>query len=408
MLIQFTIENYKSFRDKQSLSFVSSQGDEYPEHVVELDNGLRINKVAAIIGGNGTGKSQLLTAITSFANAIRQDKLNELHQPYIFSQESREKPTSYEVIIINEEKTLFLRYGISVLNSKLTSEYLYSRPVRKGAKESCVFKRELNNVEFVKQEYKKQEGLINPILKDSGAIITFSKSLEVFELIAISLWAIRQLPYIPNDYSNQAINFIEERLQDELENGSESRFNQFLNEYNKYIKLCPIYIDSVSFQPQGDEGKCRFVYRINNHHDSSKFVSVGLDRRSSFFSRGTLNILGFMAVLLWSHSNKFTLYIDEIDSSIHHLLANSILKKVIHDVCQLDNVQFVFSTHNLSLLDDCIRRDELNIIYKNEDKSSEIINASKFSVRKDAKISAKYFRGEFGSLPTFLDDNLKG
>ncbi|WP_272538163.1 AAA family ATPase [Providencia sp. PROV193] len=118
MLIQFTIENYKSFRDKQSLSFVSSQGDEYPEHVVELDNGLRINKVAAIIGGNGTGKSQLLTAITSFANAIRQDKLNELHQPYIFSQESREKPTSYEVIIINEEKTLFLRYGISVLNSK--------------------------------------------------------------------------------------------------------------------------------------------------------------------------------------------------------------------------------------------------------------------------------------------------
>lgn len=408
MLIQFTIENYKSFRDKQSLSFVSSQGDEYPEHVVELDNGLRINKVAAIIGGNGTGKSQLLTAITSFANAIRQDKLNELHQPYIFSQESREKPTSYEVIIINEEKTLFLRYGISVLNSKVTSEYLYSRPVRKGAKESCVFKRELNNVEFVKQEYKKQEGLINPILKDSGAIITFSKSLEVFELIAISLWAIRQLPYIPNDYSNQAINFIEERLQDELENGSESRFNQFLNEYNKYIKLCPIYIDSVSFQPQGDEGKYRFVYRINNHHDSSKFFSVGLDRRSSFFSRGTLNILGFMAVLLWSHSNKFTLYIDEIDSSIHHLLANSILKKVIHDVCQLDNVQFVFSTHNLSLLDDCIRRDELNIIYKNEDKSSEIINASKFSVRKDAKISAKYFRGEFGSLPTFLDDNLKG
>ena len=114
-----------------------------------------------------------------------------------------------------------------------------------------------------------------------------------------------------------------------------------------------------------------------------------------------------MAVLLWSHSNKLTLYIDEIDSSIHYLLANSMLKKIIHDVCQLDNVQFIFSTHNLPLLDDCIRRDELNIIYKNEDKSSEIINASKFSVRKDAKISAKYFRGEFGILPKFLKDNLK-
>ncbi|WP_272525066.1 AAA family ATPase [Providencia sp. PROV196] len=408
MLIQFTIENYKSFRDKQSLSFVSSQGDEYPEHVVELDNGLRINKVAAIIGGNGTGKSQLLAAITEFAIAIRQDRLDELHKPHIFSEESRERPTFYEVIIVNEEKILFLRYGISVFNGKVISEYLYSRPVKKGAKESCIFKRELSNVEFIKQEYKKQESLINPILKDSGAVITFSKSLRLVELNDVIFWAMAQLPYIPEDHTNQAIQFIEEQLHKEYEQGEKNKVEEFLVEYNKYIKLCPIYIDSVSFQPQGDEGKCRFVYRINNHHDSSKFVSVGLDRRSSFFSRGTLNILGFMAVLLWSHSNKFTLYIDEIDSSIHHLLANSILKKVIHDVCQLDNVQFVFSTHNLSLLDDCIRRDELNIIYKNEDKSSEIINASKFSVRKDAKISAKYFRGEFGSLPTFLDDNLKG
>lgn len=408
MLIRFTIGNYKSFRDKQSLSFVSSQGDEHPEHVVELDNGLRINKVAAIIGGNGTGKSQLLAAITEFAIAIRQDKLNELHQPYIFSQESLEKPTSYEVIIINDEKTLFLRYGISVFNETIISEYLYSRPVKKGAKESCIFKRELSNVEFIKQEYKKQESLINPILKDSGAVITFSKSLRLVELNDVIFWAIGQLPYIPEDHTNQAIQFIEELLHKEYEQGEKNKVEEFLVEYNKYIKLCPIYIDSVSFQPQGDEGKNRFIYRMNNFNDSSEFITIGIDTRKSFFSRGTLNVLGCIAILLWSHRNKFTLYIDEIDSSIHYLLANSILKQIIDDTCQLDNVQFVFSTHNLPLLDDCIRRDELNIIYKNEDKSSEIINASKFSVRKDAKISAKYFRGEFGSLPTFLEAHVKG
>ncbi|HBA8303889.1 TPA: hypothetical protein J1073_004642, partial [Escherichia coli] len=47
-------------------------------------------------------------------------------------------------------------------------------------------------------------------------------------------------------------------------------------------------------------------------------------------------------------------------------------------------------------------RDELNIIIKDKEKASNIINASKFSIRKDAKVSAKYFRGEFGVLPSFL------
>ena len=65
-------------------------------------------------------------------------------------------------------------------------------------------------------------------------------------------------------------------------------------------------------------------------------------------------------------------------------------------------MQFVLSTHNIPLLDDCFRRDEVNIVIKGDDKSSRIENIAKFSMRKDAKISAKYFRNEFGSLPKIL------
>lgn len=407
MLIRFTLENYKSFRDRQSLSFVSSQGDEHPEHIVELENGLRINKIAAIIGGNGVGKSQLLSAITDFTMGIRRDKLHELHTPYILSQESREKATSYEVIIINEDKTSFFRYGISVLDKKIISEYLYSRPVKKGARETCVFERVNNEIVAIKSEYKKIETLISPILKDSGAIITFSKSLDIVELNEFCLWVASQLPYVPENHTNTAMDVIEEQLSRYLDNDNDDVVDEYLMYYNEYIKACPLHIDSVDFQPQGDDGKFGFVYKIKSN-DDGVYLSVDLKKRRDFFSQGTINILGFIAMLIWSYRNKCTLYVDEIDSSLHYSLASNIIKKVINDVCQIDNMQFIFSTHNLPLLDDCIRRDELNIIYKNEDKSSEIINASKFSVRKDAKISAKYFRGEFGSLPTFLDDNIKG
>lgn len=407
MLIQFTIENYKSFRDKQSLSFVSSQGDEHPEHVVELDNGLRINKVAAIIGGNGTGKSQLLLAMVNFMAGVGNNTLHELHSPYAFSREMRNSPTKYEVIIINKDRKLFLRYGISVLKEKIISEYLYSRPVRKSSKESCVFDRINNEIISIKPEYKKVETLINPLLNDSGAIITFSKSLNIQELGDVALFSAKQLLYVPEKNSNTVIEVIEKLLQNNISENKKENVEKYLKRYNEYLKSCPIYIDSVDFQPQGDEGKFGFIYKLKCN-DKNEYLIVDLKKRSDFFSKGTINILGFIALLIWCYENECTIYADEIDSSLHYSLASNIIKKVIHDTCLLDNAQFIFSTHNIPLLDDSIRRDELNIIYKNKEKSSDIINASKFSVRKDAKISAKYLRGEFGSLPTFLDGNLKG
>ncbi|EIW3861331.1 ATP-binding protein, partial [Klebsiella pneumoniae] len=128
--------------------------------------------------------------------------------------------------------------------------------------------------------------------------------------------------------------------------------------------------------------------------------------RNEFFSQGTMHILTFLAALIWSMDAGFTLHVDEIDSSIHHSLATSLIKEVLNYFSSRDDMQFILSTHNIPLLDECFRRDELNIITKDDSKSSSIINASEFSMRKDAKISAKYFRGEFGVLPSFLGLNL--
>lgn len=104
MLVAFSLENYKSFRERQVLSFASSIGDEHPEHIVTLANGLRVNRFAALIGGNGVGKTQLINAITEFANSIHSDTLHKLHMPFLLNKECRNKPTSYEAILIDEEQ----------------------------------------------------------------------------------------------------------------------------------------------------------------------------------------------------------------------------------------------------------------------------------------------------------------
>lgn len=406
MIVAFSLQNYKSFRDLQTLSFTSSASDEYPEHIVQLDNGLKVSKFAAIIGANGVGKSQLISALCKFSEGIANNKVNELHAPYILCEQTRNEPTLYEVIITNTEEDIFLRYGASILNGKINEEYLYSRPIQKRAKESLIFNRDENGIAF-SSEYKSQEKLIKPVIKDTGLIISFSSSLKIPEMDTLFSWAHRQVSYSPEQHKRFGTSFSEDRLQDIID-GTELAeelmpVDNFLKLYSDFISNLSIGIHSVKFLPIDSDGKHRFVYYIQKN-DGTLFA-IEPKERMTFFSQGTINLLAFIPTLLWSNSFGWTLYVDEIDSSLHYGLANSLLRTVINKICTLDNVQFIFSTHNVQLLDDCIRRDELNIIIKNESGESMLTNASKFSVRKDAKMSQKYFRGEFGSLPSFLEDS---
>ena len=373
--------------------------------MVTLANGLRVNRFAALIGGNGVGKTQLIQAINEFANAIHNDGLNKLHMPFLLNKECRSKPTSYEAIIIDEDQENFIRYGISIFNEVIVDEYLYIRPIKKGAREQCIFTRDVNGVVFKKAEYKKQESLIGPILRDSGAVITFAKSLEIDALVETRRWALKQLPYYSEKHKNPSLKFVEGQLKRQLlgEGDNEALDEsglRIIQTYNEMVVQSPLHIDKVDFLKFGEDNEYKFVYFIKN--DDGDFTRIGPDRRDEFFSQGTLNVLTFLAILIWASEYDFTLYVDEIDSSIHYSLASALIKKIFDKTCRRNGVQFIMSTHNIPLLDDYFRRDELNIIIKDSSKASIITNAANFSVRKDAKVSAKYLRGEFGTVPSFL------
>lgn len=417
MLIAFSLENYKSFKDRQTLNFTTALGDEHLDHIEELPNGLRVSKIAAVIGGNGAGKSQLIEAILKLSEVVRNDKLDDMHSPHILNKENISLPTSFEIIIADSLRVNFIRYGISVLHKKIVEEYLYSRPIKKGAKESCVFYRNAEKLEF-KNEYKRQEKLITPVIKDTGSIIFFNKALDIEELSEVHRWGVTTLNYSPENHKNFGLSFVEKQLgeainsyanknnsdlaeltEDEI---SEKKYvDYFMEEYNTFIVKSPLNIDGVTLELD-ETGDYHFVYFILDNHGLKN--NIDYHHRNSFFSQGTLNVLAFFATILWANSFSFTLYVDEIDSSIHYSLANSLLKLVITKACLLKNSQFIFTTHNIQLIDECMRRDELNIIYKDETRASKIFNASKFSVRKDAKLSAKYFRGEFGAIPSFMNE----
>jgi AAA15 family ATPase/GTPase len=68
MLLQFTVGNFKSFRDKATISLEATHDDwREDDNIAHLENPhLRLIKAAAIYGQNAGGKSNLIEAMVRF------------------------------------------------------------------------------------------------------------------------------------------------------------------------------------------------------------------------------------------------------------------------------------------------------------------------------------------------------
>ena len=70
MLVQFTVENFLSIRDKVYLSLEPSKDSEHPENLITKGDYKAVNSVA-IYGAYASGKSSLFKAITVALIMIR-------------------------------------------------------------------------------------------------------------------------------------------------------------------------------------------------------------------------------------------------------------------------------------------------------------------------------------------------
>ena len=135
MLIEFSVENFRSIKDEARLSLVAGPGKEHREtHLVtpELNEGVRsvtLVRSAAIYGANAAGKTNLVQAL----QAMRHIVLRSGHDigdlpvaPFLFDPEVGTQPTTFEVVGI-ANRTRF-QYGFSTRRGVVTDEWLYAWP----------------------------------------------------------------------------------------------------------------------------------------------------------------------------------------------------------------------------------------------------------------------------------------
>ena len=143
-LIEFSVENFKIFKEKVSYSMLSRKSD----HTF-LDNKRNILKTSLVYGPNASGKSSLFEALSSIKSGIINSANNAEgsslpYFPFLFSDGSH-KPSFFE-IIFNLNKRVF-KYNFSILEKEIVKENLIE--LLSGEKERKILSRNKQDIKLL-------------------------------------------------------------------------------------------------------------------------------------------------------------------------------------------------------------------------------------------------------------------
>jgi hypothetical protein len=122
-------------------------------------------------------------------------------------------------------------------------------------------------------------------------------------------------------------------------------------------------------------------------------------------SAGTLHIFSWAGPWLDVLANERTLVLDELDSSLHPLLAKHLVKYFHDSASNSGGAQLIFSTHSVSLMNDCelLRRDQVWFAAKSHQGATSLVPYTDFHARKGESRAKNYLGGRYGAIPNLPD-----
>lgn len=407
MLVEFSVGNFRSFKDIQTLSMVaapiSSKNKELDEqNTFQATPKLRLLKTKAIYGANGSGKSNLVRAMMSFNTFIlgsMQDTLFKalFNSPFLFSTNTLDKPSYFQIIFIIKKTTY--RYGFETNNKGISSEWLFATP---NLREVIFFKRINQEIEIKDKHLKgakKIQNLIgtsSPIFKNTSLFLSVLSSLNN----PIGLEIVEYFDHFFIDLTNSEL----KNLENAKRNISINTFRKghFREETSDLLKFADSGIDYIGTAKKDikddtqDEEIIAFTSKVFNEVDN-KIEPIVLPF-FQFASEGTKKVFDMSPLIHQSLENGDLLMIDEFDSKLHPIITKKIVELYNKNK---NNAQLIFVTHDTNLLDSkLLRRDQIAFVEKDKFGASHLYDLVEFKgVRNDASFEKDYLDGRYGAIP---------
>lgn len=409
MLLQFSVENFRSIKEKAVLSMEASADKNLLENCIKYDGGNAL-KIASIFGANASGKSNIFRALTAgiltvrYSNSMQVGTPLSWINPFRFDEKCRNSPSKFEfVFVTNNTKYV---YKFSATKEKIYSECLYAYRTQKPI---TIFEREFDNYTFTIPAIKSK---LNPIVSKTTSnklFLATSAGWNCEDTKEPLLWFFNGINTY--DVDSRRINDMSCNLIENDKDGSTKKFiidilheaDINISDFEYESKELKNNINNPFFSANGivpKEFKITTSHMVENEKGEKELYKLDITDEST----GTTGLFFFAPFIKRAFDTGETLCIDEFDTGLHPLLVSHLIDLFKDTSRNKKNAQLIISTHTVGLLDlNKFRRDQIYFVEKDEKTaSSELYSLDEFSPRTSENIQKLYLLGRYGSVPNLI------
>jgi len=408
MLLNITIENFRSYNEAQTLSLIASENNGVNSAKV---GDLEVRKSAVIYGANASGKSNIIKAglalIDILTNDIRlpeQFQRNSIYKPFFGSTSPTKISVDFSVLeniytysLSYDDKRIYFESLLDVNDNIIferslgsqSNEYEYIIP--ETSWQILLNDEQLDIAESLFKQFKSTTSerrtflrhlvennckKIEPILQSMRNVII---RLNPYGVIGKPLYAESDLHYAANYFRNtrqeqqaiSALNHIGVNLQ---------RMNVTFNDNDPLPGERPSEVRKITSSYALKDGVTCELDFLNDESD------------------GTQKFYSYFALVDFIIKYDGVLVVDELETHFHPLMVEEIIRAVHNSNSK---AQLIFTTHNPTFLTESIfERDQIYFAEKNDKLATELYSLADFSdLKADSNLMAKYLAGRFGAIP---------
>ncbi|GAA0365898.1 ATP-binding protein [Actinoallomurus spadix] len=403
MLLRFRVANHRSIRGEHELALIATEFNEGTAR----DTGLHYKgrdvsalPALALYGANASGKSNLMKSLWFMRRAVLDSfadwaKVPDVvpRAPFKLDPASREETSLFEVDLVLGPEPVRYTYGFELSDERVEAEWLHAYP---HGRRNVWFDREADRPEseggefiFRGTGFKGRRDDLVSLTRPNALFLSTGAALNDPQLSTLYRWFVNNLLFIAPDADvSVRTNFTMRLMTDSDQRADYAR---------RIVRMLQVAdLGLTGFQVVRETGKIELRHRTPDGGD------VPMDFMEE--SLGTHAWFGFLGPMLIALDEGSVLVVDELDSSLHPMLAAEVVRIFQDPDANPHGAQLIFTTHDATLLgnavlDRPIGRDQVWLIVKNRSGETELYPLTAAKPRKEENIERGYLRGRYGGVP---------
>lgn len=430
MILNFSIQNFGSIKDKQTLSFEADKSDHLEEAYVTRCGGRRILKLALLYGANASGKTTVLKALDFLRELVVEPKSKKTErldfEPYLFDPDTPKQPTVLSIEFIRNE--VRYAYRVEFTKEAVVAEELYAYYTPNKARiyqRTTDLERQFVEIKFGRKvamsKVMKQSLTANTLWNNTvlgGYLITNVDSKELQEVVEWFGLYLNSLVQPQTTFDRFLISNMEEGtiqpsdiipllqqadlrisdiiIQQREANNAEELF-LYLSNPSKGMKE-----RGVRFREDGGKEVVKEI--VFEHTVNGEKYQLPLAEESL----GTKRYYEFAGLLAYLIKKPNAMLIDELESSLHPDLYRHF---IVSYLLNTKDSQILATTHNRELLDDrdLFRNDAIWFTDKSNADATELYSLADFDrsvIGKKTNVLNAYKSGKLSGTPILGDTHI--